>query len=157
MFKALARFFGFKPKAKPEAYAPPAPAAKFPSASRPFGDARSGYTAESRDPQAERARGFERGRRHPEPEAEPPRPAAEEIRAAAEQHVPIDTSLSPEVICGITPNMSRSQISDTLARLYQRHNRASSSFDTHLAAEAEYMLDLIAGLREKYLSRPPGE
>lgn len=159
MFKALARFFGFKTKAKPEAYAPP-PATKFPPASRPFADTRSGYTAESRDPQAERARGFERGRRNPEPaepDPEPARPAAEDIRAAAEQHVPIDTSLSPEAICGITPSMSRAQISDVLARLYQRHNRASSSFDTQLAAEAEYMLDLIAGLREKYLSRPPGE
>jgi hypothetical protein len=71
--------------------------------------------------------------------------------------VPIDTTQSPEAICGITPNMSRAQISDVLARLYQRHNRASSSFDAQLAAEAEYMLDLIAGLREKYLSRPPGE
>ena len=82
--------------------------------------------------------------------------AGADVRAAAETHVPIDITLPHERICGISPTMSHEEIAEILARLYQRHNRAASSFDSRLRAEAEFMLDAIAGLREKYLSRPPG-
>lgn len=132
MFKALARFFGFLSRLKPapQRHAQAQPQPRNFSASRPL----SGP-----------------------PAADPPRVVAEEARAAAEQRAVIDTAASPEAICGITPGMSQAEISDILARLYQRHNRAASSFDPQLQTEAEFMLDIVAGLREKYLSRPPGE
>ncbi|MES2706792.1 MAG: hypothetical protein V4726_09345 [Verrucomicrobiota bacterium] len=135
MFKALARFFGFfsRPRPEPQRSGQAQPQPRNFSASRPLPDSSAA------------------------PAADPPRVVAEEARAAAEQRAVIDTAASPEAICGITPGMSQAEISDILARLYQRHNRAASSFDSQLRTEAEFMLDIVAGLREKYLSRPPGE
>ena len=133
MFKALARFFSLFSKPKPRVLPKP----QYP-------------TYPILDPADTVAEMESRGQATA-------RPVAEEARAAAEQRVAIDTSATPESICGITPDMPQSEISDILARLYQRHNHAASSFDSQLRSEAEFMLDIIAGLREKYLSRPPGE
>ena len=57
---------------------------------------------------------------------------------------------SPEELCGITPEMTPEQLRERLAHLYQRHNRAASSLDPQLREEAEFMLETLAGLREKY-------
>lgn len=57
---------------------------------------------------------------------------------------------SPEDLCGITPEMTAEQLKERLAHLYQRHNRAASSLDPKLREEAEFMLETLAGLREKY-------
>ena len=58
---------------------------------------------------------------------------------------------SPEDLAGITPGMTPEQIRERLAKLYQRHNRAASSLDPQLREEAEFMLETLAGLREKYV------
>jgi hypothetical protein len=63
----------------------------------------------------------------------------------------IDQLASPEDLCGITPDMTQEQISAQLAMLYRRHNRAASSLEAHLRAEAEVMLDMVARMRQKYL------
>jgi hypothetical protein len=57
---------------------------------------------------------------------------------------------SPEELCGITPVMTKDQVRARLAMLYRRHNRATSSLDAKLRAEAETMLDAIVILREKH-------
>ncbi len=58
---------------------------------------------------------------------------------------------SPEELCGLTPEMTPEQLRERLAHLYQRHNRAASSLDPKLREEAEFMLETLAGLREKYV------
>jgi hypothetical protein len=58
---------------------------------------------------------------------------------------------SPEELAGLTADMTPEQIAERLAKLYQRHNRAASSLDPQLRDEAEFMLETLAGLREKYL------
>ncbi len=60
----------------------------------------------------------------------------------------------PEELAGITAEMSTDQIRERLAKLYQRHNRAASSLDPQLREEAEFMLETLAGLREKYFGGP---
>ena len=57
---------------------------------------------------------------------------------------------SPEDLCGITLEMTPEQLRERLAHLYQRHNRAASRLDPKLREEAEFMLETLAGLREKY-------
>lgn len=57
--------------------------------------------------------------------------------------------LPPEEMCGITPKMSKDQVREKLALLYKRYNRATSSLDAGLRAEAEEMLDAIVVIREK--------
>jgi hypothetical protein len=54
-----------------------------------------------------------------------------------------------EELCGITPKMSKEDVRVRLAVLYKRYNRATSSLDTTLRAEAEQMLDAIVAIREK--------
>lgn len=56
---------------------------------------------------------------------------------------------SPEELCGIPPQMPRDEIKARLALLYRRYNRATSSLDAKLRAEAETMLDAIVAVREK--------
>ena len=53
--------------------------------------------------------------------------------------------------CGIVPRMTQDEIREQLALLYRRHTRAESSPDPALRHEAAIMLDVIAGLQEKYL------
>ena len=65
---------------------------------------------------------------------------------------PVSRQASPETIAGLTPDMTAEQIRDRLAKLYQRHNRAASSLDPQLREEAEFMLETLAGLREKYIA-----
>lgn len=64
----------------------------------------------------------------------------------------VDASQSPEQLCGITSSMKPEEIREHLALLYRRHNRAASSLDDTLRAEAEIMLDAIVACREKYIS-----
>jgi hypothetical protein len=49
--------------------------------------------------------------------------------------------------------MPPDEIRAKLAKLFLRHNRAASSFDLDLHAEAEIMLRAIVTVREKYLER----
>ncbi len=87
----------------------------------------------------------------PAPSPTPPAPPA--------RHTPsppaIDRAASPESLCGVTPDMSPEDLRRQLAKLYQRHNRAASSLDPKLRHDAEFMLETIAALREKYSAPPP--
>jgi hypothetical protein len=56
---------------------------------------------------------------------------------------------TPEDLCGITPKMTKEEVRVRLAVLYKRYNRATSSLDNSLRAEAEEMLDAIVAIREK--------
>lgn len=56
---------------------------------------------------------------------------------------------SPEEACGITAKMSKEEVRERLALLYKRYNRATSSLDAGLRAEAEEMLDAVVAVREK--------
>jgi|GEM_PF-6661218 len=55
-----------------------------------------------------------------------------------------------EQLCNISPSMTPEQIRQRLAFLYRRYNRASSSLNAGLRAEAEAALDAIVAVREKY-------
>ncbi len=46
--------------------------------------------------------------------------------------------------------MNRDQVRGRLAMLYRRHNRATSSLDAKMRAEAEKMLGAIVLVREKH-------
>jgi hypothetical protein len=63
----------------------------------------------------------------------------------------IDTTASPEDLCGISADMPKSDIKQILSYLYRRHNRAASSLDSVLREEAEVMLDAIVRCRQKYI------
>ncbi len=56
---------------------------------------------------------------------------------------------TPEEMCGITGKMAKDEVRERLALLYKRYNRATSSLDATLRAEAEEMLDAIVVIREK--------
>ena len=76
-----------------------------------------------------------------------PAPAATGKKVAA---TPAPTApKTPEELCGITAKMTKEEIKARLALLYRRFNRASSSLDAKLRAEAEDMLDAIVAIREK--------
>ena len=47
--------------------------------------------------------------------------------------------------------MNSMEIRERISKLYQRHNRAASSLDPKLREEAEFMLETLAGLREKHV------
>lgn len=64
----------------------------------------------------------------------------------------INPDATPEQLCGITPEMSKEEISAQLALLYRRHNRAASSLEANLREEAEIMLDVVAAMRQKHLN-----
>jgi hypothetical protein len=98
----------------------------------------------------------ESGRAVSEPKA-PTRPAAP-VTAPSPAHVAVPVPApappppkpkAPEELCGITPKMGKDEVRTTLAALYRRYNRASSSLDPKLRAEAEEMLDAIVAIREK--------
>ena len=63
--------------------------------------------------------------------------------------VVVGKTRSPEDLCGIKPKMPKDEIKARLALLYRRYNRATSSLDAKLRAEAETMLDAIVAVREK--------
>ena len=60
---------------------------------------------------------------------------------------------SAEELCEIDPAMPVDEMRQRLAKLFVRHNRAASSFDLELRAEAEIMLQAIVSLREKYIEK----
>ena len=60
---------------------------------------------------------------------------------------------SPEELCEIDASMPVEEMRSRLAKLFTRHNRAASSFDLELRAEAEIMLQAIVTLREKYIEQ----
>lgn len=80
------------------------------------------------------------------PKAERPRPT--ETKAPARTAAPKKPD-TPEELCAITPKMGKDEIRARLALLYKRYNRATSSLDAGLRAEAEEMLDAIVVVREK--------
>lgn len=84
----------------------------------------------------------------PEPAAPPS--AKEKWRRSSAQR--LNRIGTPEDLCGLTAEMTPDQIRERLAVLYQRHNRAASSLDPALRDEAEFMLETLAGLREKYFA-----
>ena len=63
---------------------------------------------------------------------------------------PPSINASPEELCGITPKMTKQQISDQLKLLYRRYNRGASSLNAKVRAEADRMLDAIVAVREKH-------
>lgn len=54
-----------------------------------------------------------------------------------------------ESLCGISPKMPREEVKAQIKLLYRRYNRAASSLDVNVRAEAERMLDAIVEVREK--------
>lgn len=73
-----------------------------------------------------------------------PAPAA---KSPAEAKAP--PQKSPEDICAITPKMNKEEVRARLAFLYRRYNRATSSLDAKLRAEADEVLDAVVAVREK--------
>ena len=128
MFKALTRFFGAKPKA--------------PRLSIPVAGAAAAAATKKSSPVPPVAAAAE---------ALPSAKAAWAKNAAQA----LSRESSPELLCGISPEMSAEAIRERLAKLYQRHNRAASSLDPILREEAEFMLETLASLREKYVSKQP--
>lgn len=55
-----------------------------------------------------------------------------------------------ELLCGISPNMPRDQVAAQIKLLYRRYNRAASSLDANVRAEAERMLEAIVEVREQW-------
>lgn len=84
----------------------------------------------------------------PLPAAAAPLSAKEKWEADAARA--ISRQAPPEALAGLTADMTPEQIAERLAKLYQRHNRAASSLDPKLREEAEFMLETLASLREKY-------
>ena len=82
-------------------------------------------------------------------------PAADEVKKKWESKSAesIDPKSSPEILCGVDKSMPKEEIHEKLAVLYRRHNRAASSVDAKMREEAEIMLEAIATMKEKYLSK----
>ena len=68
---------------------------------------------------------------------------------APSSSVRADRPKTPEELCGIEAKMPKEEIKARLALLYRRYNRATSSLDAKLRAEAETMLDAVVAVREK--------
>lgn len=126
MFKALSRLFGSKPKA-PRIPAPVAGADASPLKSAPV----------------------------PAPSTGPAAASSAKDKWIEQSSLPLSRRDSPEALCGITPEMTLDEIRERLAKLYQRHNRAASSLDPKLREEAEFMLETLAGLRDRYFGTTP--
>ena len=86
---------------------------------------------------------------------EPAVPAADSVKQQwkAKSNKSLNAKESPDVLCGVNKSMSKEEISEKLAVLYRRHNRAASSLDAKMREEAEIMLEAIATVKEKYLSK----
>ncbi|WP_395731216.1 hypothetical protein [Prosthecobacter sp.] len=89
------------------------------------------------------------------PAAEP-KPAAKErslldkVNKGAPVAAKVESSKSPEELCGITPKMPKDEIKARLKMLFRRYNRSASSLDAKLRGEADQMLDAIVQVREKH-------
>jgi hypothetical protein len=57
---------------------------------------------------------------------------------------------TPEELCGITPAMTKAEISAQLKLLYRRYNRGASSLNAKVRSDADSMLDAIVAVREKH-------
>ena len=83
----------------------------------------------------------------------PPTPpaSAASVQPAKGKPAPVAAgpAKSPEELCGVTAKMSKDEIKSRLALLYRRFNRATSSLDAKMRAEADSMLDAIVVVREK--------
>lgn len=86
---------------------------------------------------------------------EPAAPAADSVKQQwkAKSDKSLNAKESPDVLCGINKSMPKEEIAEKLAVLYRRHNRAASSLDAKMRDEAEIMLEAIASVKEKYLSK----
>lgn len=153
-----------KPEAKPRLTLPshtptPAPAQQQSPPSQPQAKAQ----AQPPPPVEEKPAAKSKGKTKPQPAANqvkqsrPEKPGAgatakakeEWARQAARQ---ISPDATPEQLCGIVAGMTKEQVSAQLAILYRRHNRAASSLEERLREEAEIMLDVIAAMRQKYVT-----
>lgn len=92
----------------------------------------------------------------PKPETKAParteeKPKAEKGKATekAPAKAAAKKQQTPEEMCGITTKMGKDEVREKLALLYKRYNRATSSLDAGLRAEAEEMLDAVVAVREK--------
>jgi hypothetical protein len=74
----------------------------------------------------------------------PAQPQALQPKAPAQPAGP-----SAEEICGVTSKMSKDEVRSRLAFLYKRYNRATSSLNAKLRAEANDILDAVVAVREK--------
>ena len=90
----------------------------------------------------------------PDPEEEPeigddvPKARAEWLKKARKG---LDENASPEQLCELRDGMTKDELRSHLALLYRRHNRAASSLDARLRAEADTMLNAIVECRKRYL------
>ena len=87
----------------------------------------------------------------PTPEPEPPGPDA--LPPEVDEVAAKFAGQSAEELCGVDASMPEEEIRRRLAKLFTRHNRAASSFDLELRAEAEIMLQSIVSVREKYIEK----
>jgi hypothetical protein len=88
-----------------------------------------------------------------QPESPPPLPGPDQTHPCAPEVTARFAGKSPDELCGIEPSMGEDEIRARLAKLFLRHNRAASSFDLNLRAEAEIMLQAIVAVREQHLER----
>lgn len=124
VFKSISKALGSKEEEAAAVATPPAPAPKAAPAPTPA-------------PPPEKPKG------KASQAAPAPQPAPKAVPAPA---VP---KKSPEELCEITSKMSKEEIKSRLAFLYRRYNRATSSLDPKLRAEADVMLDAVVVIREK--------
>ena len=74
----------------------------------------------------------------------------DKVNKGAPAAVKAEPPKSAEELCGITPKMSKDDISAQLKLLFRRYNRSASSLDAKIRGEADRMLDAIVQIREKH-------
>lgn len=77
-------------------------------------------------------------------------------QAPVESLPPKPSTATSEELCELRDGMTHEELQAHLAKLYQRHNRAASSLNPDLRAEAERMLDAIVDIRHRYLEPKEG-
>jgi hypothetical protein len=87
----------------------------------------------------------------PEPEIEPALPGPDVLPAHTAEADAKFAGKTAEELCDVDASIPVEEMRKRLAELFTRHNRAASSFDLELRAEAEIMLRAIVTLREKYV------
>ena len=70
---------------------------------------------------------------------------------AAQPVTTASATATAEELCGLRDGMTHEELRAQLSKLYRRHNRAASSLNPELRAEAERMLDAIVEIRHRYL------
>lgn len=89
----------------------------------------------------------------PQPEPEPALPGPDELPVHTAAIDAKFAGKTAEELCEVDPSMPVDEMRAALAKLFTRHNRAASSFDLELRAEAEIMLQAIVTVREKYIEK----